>query len=396
MPADLERCVQHLLDKGYDKNSAYPICKTSMNMSQDKEQNGVNKYAEDLAMENKKKLALEEETKRFNEAMQTKDIMGVEIFAAGEWNGDKYSVDDLDQLIVAFNETKDKLKPYVKLGHGEKQKLLAEDELPAAGWIVNLYREGRKLLADVKNIPKKIYDLIKNKAYARISSEIFTNIRIDGKEYPYALKAISLLGGETPAVHNLDDIMALYAQSVKAIVFETEAKVRRYEFSQENLLENKQEEKNMEELEKAKQEIVSLKEENSKLTAELEESKKFSQELTEKNEALKKEKRYAEINAKVDQLIKDKKILPAQSETLKTILLNAEGEKKFKMGDKEMSSEELILNFVNSSNVSVNTEGKTETGKTQDLDQDSKVKEFMAKNKVSYKEALVSVASEGK
>lgn len=144
---------------------------------------------------------------------ETFNIDGVEIFAAGTWNGDSYTTEDLDQIVSAFKETKDKLKPYLKLGHSDKQALLAEDELPAAGWISNIKRVGEKLLADFIGIPKKIYELIKNGGYKRISSELFINAKVAGKAYDKVLKAVALLGGATPAVHNLNDLLALYEMS---------------------------------------------------------------------------------------------------------------------------------------------------------------------------------------
>lgn len=142
--------------------------------------------------------------------METFDINDVEIFAAGEWNGDHYTTKDLDTLVESFNKTKESLKPYLKLGHSDQQKLLAEDELPAAGWIANLRRIGEKLVADFVGVPKKIYELIKQGGYKRISSEIYINPKIAGQIYDKALKAVALLGGATPAVSNLKDIMALY------------------------------------------------------------------------------------------------------------------------------------------------------------------------------------------
>lgn len=56
MPAKLESCVQHLMDKGHDEKSAWAICQTSMNMSMNKgkDQTDVNKCALELAEENKK------------------------------------------------------------------------------------------------------------------------------------------------------------------------------------------------------------------------------------------------------------------------------------------------------------------------------------------------------
>lgn len=159
----------------------------------------------------------------------TKNIKGVEIFAAGTWNGDAYTDSDLDTLVNAFKATKDALKPYLKLGHSEDQTLLAEDSLPAAGWVANIYRVGHKLLADFCDIPNKIADLIKAKAYKRVSSEIFVNVNVNGKKYPYALKAVALLGGETPAVQTLDDIHALYALDQSVLAYANKADVRAYQ-----------------------------------------------------------------------------------------------------------------------------------------------------------------------
>ena len=149
-------------------------------------------------------------------APETFDIPGVEIFASGKWNGDTYTEKDLDMIVESFNELKDKVKPYLKIGHGADQTLLREDELPSAGWISNLKRVGKKLVADFVRIPKKIYEVMKRGAYSRISSELWWDIPIDGKTYPRVLKAVSILGGETPAVHDLDDILSLYEIGLKA------------------------------------------------------------------------------------------------------------------------------------------------------------------------------------
>jgi monomeric isocitrate dehydrogenase len=60
------------------------------------------------------------------------------------------------------------------------------------------------IMADIKDMPKTIYELVKNKAYKRISSEIYWNLKdASGQVYKRALKAIALLGGDTPAVGSL-------------------------------------------------------------------------------------------------------------------------------------------------------------------------------------------------
>src|SRR3990172_9310891 len=99
---------------------------------------------------------------------ETYSIPNLEIFETGTHHGESYDESDLDSMVQAFDKVG--FKPPLKLGHSEKQKLLQSDGLPAAGWINRLYRQGTKLMADVSDIPRQIYTLIKNKAYDRISA----------------------------------------------------------------------------------------------------------------------------------------------------------------------------------------------------------------------------------
>lgn len=340
---------------------------------------------------------------------ETFNINGVEIFAAGEWNGDAYSTDDLDELARAFEETREHLKPYLKLGHGNSQKLLASDELPAAGWLTNVYREGGKLLADFAKVPKKIYELIKAGAYSRVSSEIFINPKVNGKPYKMALKAVAILGGETPAVHTLDDIHALYVvdQSVRA--YEKDAQVKVYEMDSKEDADMKTAEELQKELNTASEKIAELSQKHSDAAGRVVVLEKEVVEAKAKNESLQKEfsaakgqleavaqdKRKGDITAKLDKLVSEKKIMPAQKEVLFTLLDNAQasGERKFKIGEKEYPSvEALVFAFIDSGNpTGLNTEVKSETGKDQG-DLAVRAKEYAEKNKVSYKAALIAVS----
>lgn len=143
-------------------------------------------------------------------AHELKSKTGVEIFSVGKWNGDEYTAEDLDEMVRAYSETNAKWKPALKLGHTNKQKLLQEDGLPAAGWIGKVYRKGEKLLADFIDIPEKIYQLIEKKAYKHVSSEVYWNIEVNGKTYRRMLAAVALLGADMPGVTNLKEILALY------------------------------------------------------------------------------------------------------------------------------------------------------------------------------------------
>lgn len=146
--------------------------------------------------------------------LETVDVPAIEIMAEGTWKNDSYSRSDLDSMVTAFTDLSGKLDPPVKLGHDDKQKLAQKDGYPAVGWVSRLYRKGGKLIADLRDVPKRIADLISVGAYQKISSEIYFDKEVDGTVYPRVLKAIALLGGDMPAVkdiRSIGDIEGLYA-----------------------------------------------------------------------------------------------------------------------------------------------------------------------------------------
>ncbi|MDD4985108.1 MAG: phage protease [Dehalococcoidales bacterium] len=150
--------------------------------------------------------------------LETVDINGVEIMATGTWQGAngeaRITEKDLENMVSAFADlTGNKnlnYEPPVKLGHTEKQKLIQEDGLPAAGWIKSVKKVGGKLVADLKDVPKKIAELMQAGAYKKRSAEFYRNYEIGGRKYPIVLKALALLGADIPAVKTISDIKALY------------------------------------------------------------------------------------------------------------------------------------------------------------------------------------------
>ncbi len=147
--------------------------------------------------------------------VKTYQLKGVEVFSIGEWNGDTYTINDLNDMVQAFTQTKGGWRPYLKLGHDPKQaigkKVTAESGAPAIGWIDNLYVRGTKLLADFDYVPEKVYNMIQARAYRKVSCEIYWNLEFGGTKYPRLLTAVALLGAEQPGVMNLDDILGSYA-----------------------------------------------------------------------------------------------------------------------------------------------------------------------------------------
>ncbi len=412
MPKELESCMMKVMEKGHDEKSAYAICKSSMDMKEKEGMDAVIKYACDMADE-KKKFA------------QLNSISGVEIFASGEWNGDNYSEADLDRLVYGFNETKNVTKPYLKLGHGQKQSLLSKDELPAAGFVDKIYRSGKKILADFVNIPSKIYELIKNKAYNKVSSEIFVNFKSNGKTYPFALKAVALLGGETPAVHSLNDILALYSHEIGEktgddLVAEV-VKAYEFDYSSVNTMSKEDamtieemtrqnakleaEVKSFQEEAAALEKDLKLSEDNLKVTQAQAKEYKDKLEVSQKEiQTIKKEAMDKEIETEVKAFCKEGKIVPAQEPFLIALLKNVrmnEDTKVFSINEKEYKDvKSLVRAFIDAQVKQFNEEEEhtSERGKVSysDADLDLKIRKYAEEKKVSYKEAYLALSPSGK
>ncbi len=161
----------------------------------------------------------------------------IEIFRAGTWNNDTYSIEDLDGMVSNFNALRHKRDVPLKLGHDENQKLLQKDGMPSAGWVSSIKRVGDKIVASAIDVPQKIFDLVVSGAYRKVSAEIYPSYKdAEGTKYSKVLRAIALLGSDIPAVEGLSSIQAMYAagqlykvysldycQSSKGLKFEVRA-----------------------------------------------------------------------------------------------------------------------------------------------------------------------------
>lgn len=174
--------------------------------------------------ENDIEFLAQHDKKRKKDFSQVNEIRGVEIFRTGEWNNEKYSAADLDSMVSAFSEVG--FKPPIKLGHAEK----SGD--PAYGWVTRIYREGEVLLADFSDIADNIFELIKKKAYDAVSSEIFFDIKRNGKKFSRALKAVALLGAEIPAVADLSPL----SESITSLAEGEFAKVSIHSLKKDDLM----------------------------------------------------------------------------------------------------------------------------------------------------------------
>lgn len=129
--------------------------------------------------------------------MKLFEILGVEIFSVGNHKGDDYTVQDLDTMVQAFGQLG--FTPPLKDGH-----CTDTPGMPSLGWLKNLRRIGNKLVADFMDVPEIVYDAIKSRRYDRVSAEIYHNYKKqDGTIFSRAVKALSLLGADIPAVKDL-------------------------------------------------------------------------------------------------------------------------------------------------------------------------------------------------
>ncbi len=356
---------------------------------------------------------------------QTHELKDVEIFGIGVWKGNKITGGDLDSIVNDTNEIIDKLKPKVKLGHDNKQALLQRTGLPAGGWITRLKRAGDKILVDIKEVPRVLYQLIKNGAYKRISSEILTDYAEPStkKIYKKVLSAIAFLGADLPAVTNLKDIAALYDadEGANLIIYEKvenkqtdkvnkirkeymmpNSKIKITEVDGEKFVSVE----DFEKLEKDKEAVNKEAETNKDYKEKFEAEEKKAKEAQEKLDKTNKEKRTAEIKTFIDTNCSETnmRFLPKQKEIMMTLIESASDEKKIKFTvdekEVELSQRELLEkfidlqpNFSDSIFAELSKGGEEEEeGEDKLTPEEKKVQKYMAENKgVSYRDAVLAV-----
>jgi hypothetical protein len=154
-------------------------------------------------------------------------IPRVELFAVGVHRDQPYSAADLDLVVRNFHRFAGangeavglKINPPVCLGHSEEQALLEGSDLPAAGIVSNVWREGGKLLGSFRDVPDTIARLINQRAYRTVSAEFWPDLVDQGVSYGLTLRRVALLGGEVPQVKSLADLpLVVYADRRRPVV----------------------------------------------------------------------------------------------------------------------------------------------------------------------------------
>ncbi len=365
--------------------------------------------------EEEKAAAIATSKAEFSDGKHTFDLNNVEIFAAGTWNKQEFKTVDLDNMVDNFGRLSD-LRAPLKLGHADKQKIAQNEGLPALGYVSKLWREGEKLFANFREVPRQIYELIKRKAYGRFSVELIRNYNYRGNLYGNVLTAVALLGDELPAVQTLKDILDLYGEQTPALCFDSKGAET---FS---AYEHKEENTNMTELEQLKADLAArdkaLAESEKEKTRLSEENKKFSQDAENSRKSALK----AKIDAAIDKGIADFKIVPASRPFMVALAYKAAGliENVFKFGETGKETEldfsdvaqvvtkmcEGTPKLANTQETSQKTE-KTGTGEGENKDEvkegtktfstgaslDKEIQKIIAEKKLTYAEAFEEAVS---
>lgn len=337
--------------------------------------------------------------------MSTYKINGVEIFAIGKWNGDEYTQEDLEEMVLAFNETKDTIRPFLKLGHSGKQDLLKKEGMPAAGWVDRVYIKGEKLVADFTDIPKAIYQLINKKAYRKVSSEIFINLKFsENKTYKKMLAAVALLGAETPGVYNLKDILAQYTTEHEALkVYDLDLAIspdlinQEQEFTMSKTEVEIKLELELAAKEKEAQELadktVKFEADLKAQTDEIAELKKFKAEALKEKQELEAKAAEAQVQAFVTELQAEKLVSPAMKPLIEQLLGPEKKEYTLKVDkdEKQISKQELLKETLKLSKAisEVNFDENSSDGKKfakdkEEDEMDKKIQAYAKENKMSY------------
>jgi len=324
---------------------------------------------------------------------QTFNLDGVEIFSTGVWNGDKYTTSDLEKMVGNFDKTG--FQPPLKLGHNDDQPEMQDGE-PALGYVGKIYLEGSKLIADLKELPKKIYEAIKRGNYKRVSSEIYWNYKSNNQVLDRVLKAVALLGTEIPAITNLEAIEGLYAKADGEGIIK-----KHYQAKESDLMIDEQGQGiTLKEYQELQDKLKILEDDNIEL-------KESNTKVIEKLEESRKEKKANEINKFIQGHKEAGKILPVFEKELEVLMQSATDEKiySYTVEEKavELSQFELVQKIVESFPKMINFAEISAEGEVVDRQPydkagdeiDRRAKVFMKKGKAKkYSEALQLVLNE--
>ena len=144
--------------------------------------------------------------------LESVKMNGIHIADVGKWNGFDFSEKRFDECIKNFNEKV--CEPYLTLNHeGDVTEEVAKVlKFTGLGYVSKLWKDGKKLMADFKQVPKLIAELINAGALKQRSIEFWNKFpHANGKTYGNVLEGVTFHGADgLPAMNTLDDIPKLF------------------------------------------------------------------------------------------------------------------------------------------------------------------------------------------
>jgi hypothetical protein len=285
------------------------------------------------------------------------EIKRLEIFGAGSWkpgNGNVVTIaeSDLDDIVANFDALNGTniVKPHLKLGHTEAQKWFGQSVgIPTLGWIDRVWREGKKLFADISHVPDALLGMIRTGRYHNVSAEVFPPGVIEhaGRKFGSVLSAVAILGTEMPAVKDLAGLAsALYADQFTA---KTEAApiIFSHEVNQSMFTQDQVDSLIAAAVDKA---VKEHKESTTATFSDLDAQLKMATSRAEAAETKLAEQAStfaaAEMNRLVDEAIRAGRLLPKQRDTVLAFGATMKGTVNF--GGAEKPATDLFKEFLNS------------------------------------------------
>lgn len=342
--------------------------------------------------------------------LETVNIGDVEIFEAGKFNGVEVNENDLDEMINNFRNGV--TEPYITIDHDDNATAQFKDALKALslGFVSSLRKTGKKLVADFKQVPKTLAELIEAGALKKKSIEFYKKyLHADGSKYNNVLQGVTFHGANgSPAVTTLSDFLTLYKNELKEKPTDNREEneiiqLTNKEMHMENVTISKEEYSELiqyknesprqkSDLEKATNEVTQLKNEKDVLTKRVSDLEKVETEFAEfkktaQENAAKAIK--AEAEAFIDASIKAMKIAPAYKDMyVKNYIASRGDENELKMFKDEIENRPEII-----SGSAVST-GEGAEQKVSDVDDLEKAIEYkMKKENITFAQAREKILS---
>lgn len=245
--------------------------------------------------------------------VEVAEITGVEVCRTGIWNGYPMTEATLDEMVSNFEAGI--IEPWLNLDHNDSFTDRVKDALKVVGlgFVSALRRQGDRLIADFKQVPKKIAELIQSGALKKRSIEFYPKWKQGGSLFANVLRAVSFFGADIPAVNGLSDDMGfLMKTSFNSKMPDDQAAVTLTEVEENNMATTTIDTAELEQLrtfkgkhEASEAELAKLKADVATKDAKITELEKFKTDAATAAAAALK----TEADAFVIQAIKDGKVL---------------------------------------------------------------------------------------